>query len=235
MDWQKLKLSPNGTTFLSENKPVLGPFVKALPFHAPGLAPVADSNGWYHIAADGTPLYSDRYLKAFGYYFLRAAVLTPNGWFHLTEKGAPAYPQYYLWIGNYQQAVCAVCDFEARYFHVSPNGTPLYPEKYQYAGDFYENVACVCLTDGRWTHINFEGKFIHDSFFMELGVFHKGYAAARDKTGWFHIDKKGLPLYKERYAALEPFYNGRAFVKTFEDVLGYIDETGALLHHFKHK
>jgi hypothetical protein len=59
-----------------------------------------------------------------------------------------------------------------------------------------------------------------------LGVFHKNYATAKDKNGWFHIDRQGNEVYKNRYQTIEPFYNGFALVKTFENEKIIIDEKG---------
>ena len=38
-----------------------------LPFHNPGLAPVGDKHGSYHIYLDGNPAYSARYKRTFGF------------------------------------------------------------------------------------------------------------------------------------------------------------------------
>jgi hypothetical protein len=61
-----------------------------------------------------------------------------------------------------------------------------------------------------------------------LGVFHKNYATAKDKNGWFHINKNGNELYKERYLMIEPFYNGFSLVETFKSKKQIIDEKGIL-------
>ena len=48
----------------------------------------------------------------------------------------------------------------------------------------------------------------------------------KDKSGWFHINKDGDEIYKQRYAAIEPFYNGFALVTDFEFNKFIIDEQG---------
>ena len=68
MDWQKIKVSSDNTHFLLDESMLYGrAFKNILKFHAPGLAPVEDNTGWFHIDAQGKPLYSQRYLKVFGY------------------------------------------------------------------------------------------------------------------------------------------------------------------------
>ena len=59
-----------------------------------------------------------------------------------------------------------------------------------------------------------------------LDVFHKSCARARDEDGWMHIDLAGRPMYRRRFAAVEPFYNGQARVERFDGGLEVIDETG---------
>jgi hypothetical protein len=59
-----------------------------------------------------------------------------------------------------------------------------------------------------------------------LGIFHKNFATAKDKNGWHHIDKIGNQIYKERYLAIEPFYNGFALVTQFDNQKIIIDERG---------
>ena len=63
-------------------------------------------------------------------------------------------------------------------------------------------------------------------FFQDLGIFHKNFATAKDEKGWHHIDKQGNELYSERYAAIEPFYNGFALVTCFDSSKIIIDENG---------
>jgi hypothetical protein len=59
-----------------------------------------------------------------------------------------------------------------------------------------------------------------------LGVYHKNFATARDERGWCHIDKSGRPIYDERYATVEPFYNGFALVTNSLNEKSIIDEQG---------
>ena len=49
-------------------------FKNRLKFHAPGLAPVEDETGWYHIDTNENAIYPERYSRAFGYYDGLAAV-----------------------------------------------------------------------------------------------------------------------------------------------------------------
>lgn len=66
----------------------------------------------------------------------------------------------------------------------------------------------------------------HRCWFLDLDVFHKGFACARDHSGWFHIDVNGQSIYSNRFAAIEPFYNGQARVENFDGSLLVINETG---------
>lgn len=230
MNWKDLKVSDDTTHFLFENKPVFGKtFTEVLKFHAPGLAPVRDISGAYHIDTKGDELYSHRYSRTFGFYCNRAAVIDENRWFHINEKGDKVYSASYLWVGNFQENGCTVRNDNNQYFHIDLNGKRMYDEHYIYAGDFKDGVACVKSKDGLFRHIDQKGNFFHGKAFLDLGVYHKNFATAKDIEGWFHIDKNGEELYPQRYLFVEPFYNGFALATLFDNSKQILDEKGKLV------
>jgi hypothetical protein len=230
MNWQKIKVSSDNTHFLYDGEPIFDKnFIEILKFHAPGLAPVKDETGAYHIDTAGNPLYLERYSRTFGFYCNRATIIKKEGWFHINEKGKEAYVQNYTWAGNFQENICTVRDSGA-YFHIDLHGNRLYSENYLYAGDYKDGIACVKQQNSFFIHIDISGKAVNDKEFLDLGVFHKNFATAKDKNGWFHINKSGNEIYNQRYSAIEPFYNGFALVTLFDDVKVIIDESGELVH-----
>jgi len=64
---------------------------------------------------------------------------------------------------------------------------------------------------------------------LDLGVYHKNFATARDKRGWFHIDMQGEELYPQRYLMIEPFYNGFALVTDSDGKKIVINEQGEIM------
>jgi hypothetical protein len=119
-----------------------------------------------------------------------------------------------------------VRNFDNHYFHIDLQGNRTYKENYLYAGDFKDEIACVKMQNGFFKHIDTKGNSINDKQFLDLGVFHKNFATAKDSCGWFHIDKQGNEIYKHRFAAIEPFYNGFALVTQFDDTKIIINEQG---------
>ncbi|HRK28592.1 MAG TPA: WG repeat-containing protein [Chitinophagales bacterium] len=230
MNWQKIKVSPNGTHFLFNDKPIFGRyFTEVLKFHSPGLAPVKDETGAYHIDTFGEAIYEERYARTFGYYCNRASVIYGEEWFHLNEKGERAYSIQFTWTGNYQEDICAVRDNNNHYCHIDVDGNKIYAGYFVYCGDYKDGVACVKSFDGFYRHIDVKGNFINNKSFLDLGIFHKNYATAKDSSGWHHIDKNGYSLYPKRYAAIEPFYNGYALVTDFEMKKFIINESGKVV------
>ena len=211
MDWKEIMLNKNQTGYSFNGQPLFNKqFMTALNFHKEGIAAVADDSGAYHIDIYGKPIYEKRYNRTFGYYFEKASVLDNGNAYHIDVNGKRLYNQNFLWTGNYQQDICIVKDSEHNYFHIDATGKRLYPENYLYAGDFRENIACVQLQNKLFTHIYKDGSEVHNKYFEDLNIYHKGYACAKDASGWFHIDLKGKPSYKDRYLLIEPFYNGAA-------------------------
>lgn len=99
MNWKDIKVSDDNTHFTFEGKPIFNKrFIEVLKFHSPGLAPVKDSSGAYHIDVNGNELYSHRYSRTFGFYCNRAAVIENNSWFHIDKKGNEVYQNRYLMI-----------------------------------------------------------------------------------------------------------------------------------------
>ena len=227
MNWQNITVSADNTYFLYEGKPLYDrKFWEVLKFHAPGLAPVKDETGSYHISVAGNELYSERFSRTFGYYCNRAAVVRENHWFHLTEKGERAYLQSFSWVGNFQENLCTVRDQNNNYFHIDCSGKRISNTDFIYCGDYKDGIACVKTDDGYYRHINTKGGFLNEAKFYDLGVFHKNFATAKDITGWFHIDKLGVGIYSERYLAIEPYYNGFSLVTRFDHSKCIIDEKG---------
>jgi hypothetical protein len=227
MNWLKIKVSFDNTYFLYEDELLFDKhFIEVQKFHAPGLAPVKDETGAYHIDSNGNPLYPEKYSRTFGYYCNRAAIILGRNWFHINEVGKRVYQQNYAWAGNFQENICTVRDFDGNYFHIDLHGNRIYSENYLYAGDYKDGIACVKLQNGFCKHIDINGKFINDKEFLDLGVFHKNFAIAKDKKGWFHINKNGDEIYQNRFSAVEPFYNGFSLVTQFDDRKIIINEKG---------
>ena len=197
-------------------------------FHEPGLAPVNDKTGAYHINFKGEPVYTERFIKTHGFYCDKAAVEDKLGCYHIDVNGTKVYKQSYEWVGNYQEEVCVVRRSN-KFYHIDLYGKKLYQEEYDYVGDFKDAIA-VIYKNGQATHINQEGSFIHNRWYKQLGIFHKGFATAEDKNGWFHINFSGDPIYNQRYKMVEPFYNGLARVEEFEGKIKQIDINGNTIH-----
>ncbi len=217
MDWKDIKLNKNQTGYSFDDKPLFGKsYQVAMNFHKEGVAAVQDESRAYHIDMNGEPIYTQRYLRTFGYYHNKAAVTDSSGAYHIDLKGKSIYKERYQWTGNFQQDICTVKTEVGAYFHIDSNGKKLYSKTYKYAGDFRENIACVQLKNDLFTHIYKDGSSVHNKYFEDLNVYHKGYACAKDESGWCHIDLEGKPIYKERYLLLEPFYNGAALASDLQ-------------------
>ena len=228
--WRDYAISPDASHHVDQGLPAYSPrFLEVLKFHAPGLAPVRDASGSYHITPNGLAAYKARYVRAFGFYEDRAAVHSADGWFHILSDGNSLYSERYAWCGNFQEGRCPVRHAEGGYSHVKADGAPAYAERYRYAGDFKDGFAVVQRDDGKHSHIDPHGNLLHRKWFLDLDVFHKNYARARDARGWHHVDLHGEPLYEVGFKSVEPFYNGQARVEGFCGSLSVIDESGETL------
>ena len=166
MDWQDIKVSKENTFFQYKGTQLFNKiFIEVLKFHSPGLAPVKDETGWYHINAFGKELYKERHSRVFGYYCNRASVCDNENGFHIKENGKRAYSDNYNWVGNYQEDLCTVRSKSNHFFHINLDGKKAYEDIYKYAGDFYDGYACVQLTDSTLnTLIKMEQNFIRSLF-----------------------------------------------------------------------
>ncbi|MFV9896549.1 WG repeat-containing protein [Rickettsia conorii] len=199
-------------------------FLHVEKFHEPGLSPVYDKTGAYHINLKGEAAYTKRFNKTHGFYCGRAAVEDEDRWYHIDSHANRVYKQSYQWVGNYQDNICIVRRSN-KFYHIDLHGNKLYQEAYDYVGDFKDDIAVV-YKDGKATHINPQGQLIHNKWHKQLGIFHKGFAIAEDNNGWFHVNILGNAIYRQRYKTIEPFYNGLAMIKAYDGTLGQIDTTG---------
>ena len=229
MNWQDIKVSAGSTHFVFEGRPIFNKqFIEVLKFHTPGLAPVQDETGAYHINAMGNQLYADRYSRTFGYYCNRAAVVQNENWFHITERGSKAYSYFFCWTGNFQENLCPVRDANNNYFHIDSYGERVYNTNFLYVGDYKDGFACVKTLSGLYKHIDIKGNYLNNIEFEDLGIFHKNFATAKDNKGWHHINKSGNELYSQRYLNIEPFYNGFSLVINFDNQKSIINERGGI-------
>lgn len=225
--WQNIRVAPDETHHIVAGSPMYtARFGRVLKFHAPGLAPVMDDTGAYHIGQTGVPAYDQRYVGTFGFYEGFAAVEDASGWFHIRPDGTEMYGARYSWCGNFQEGRCPVRAKDGLYLHLADHGQPAYEARHGYVGDYRDGIAVIQNPAGLHTHIDREGRPIHGERFEDLDVFHKGFARAKDRLGWCHVGSNGQELYARRFTNVEPFYNGQARVETLGGDLEIIDESG---------
>jgi trans-aconitate methyltransferase len=233
VSWKDLCISPEATHHERDGKPAYAErFDEVLAFHEPGLAPVVREHSSWHILPDASPAYPHRFQRTFGFYEGLATVTDADGWHHITPTGTRAYTQNYDWCGNFQGGRCTVRDTDG-YHHIRADGAPAYVEQWAYAGDYRDGIAVVQAKDGYSTHIDRDGNLIHGVWLLDLDVYHKGFARARDEGGWMHVKRNGQPIYRRRFAAVEPFYNGQARVECHDGGLEVIDERGGALRRLR--
>ncbi len=211
-------------------------FDEVLAFHPvedTQLAPIRRDGQAWHIDTSGRAAYPQRFERSFGFYCQYAAVVTDGGWLHIRADGSPLYDERYAFAGNFQQDAAVVCDNDGLYFHINAWGHPLYPSRWKYCGDFREGIAVVQASDGLSTHIRKDGSLVHGHWYFDLDVFHKGYARAKDKAGWCHVDRQGTPIYTQRYRSVEPYYNGFSRCECHNGGLVVIDEVGQLVRQLR--
>lgn len=232
-DWRDTEVATDATHHLRAGVACYSRrFDHVMKFHAPGLAPVRHGDLAWHIDFRGADAYPYRYKQAFGFYESRAAVETTDGWCHIAPDGVPVDATRHSWCGNFQESRCAVRDESGHYFHIRPDGQRAYQVTHLYVGDFRDGVAVVrCSDDQLCTHITSDGEILHDQRFLALDAFHKGFARARDHSGWFHVNRSGRPAYSTRFADIEPFYNGVALAWTWRGDQVLVDERGAIRLH----
>lgn len=225
--WKDLKVAPDQTHHVVNDQPAYPTkFSSVMKFHEPGFAPVQDKTGAFHIDVDGHAAYSHRFLKTFGFYQERAAVESNCGWHHIKTDGSPLYLERYKWCGNYQELHVVVKNKQGMFFYLDHTGKRKSRQTFRYAGDYCDGYAVIQNDAGFHTHIDTDESQIHKQWFLDLDVFHKNYARAKDKGGWFHITRQGLPLYAQRYLQIEPFYNGISRVEAYGGSLLLINEQG---------
>lgn len=225
MQWYEIHLNDTDTGYVYKGYNIFKKYDRAMSFHAPGVAAVYDTEGAYHIQTDGEPLYNQRYLEAYGYYDGLASVKDQNGFFHIDLHGTPVHNQRFHWSGNYQEERCVVTDGES-YFHIDKKGKSVYSERYTYCGDYRYGIAVAYISPISAYHIDKNGKRLNQRNYRAAGQYHKGFAVVRDDSGFFHVNKIGNEIYKDRFFQLEDFYNGWAFA---EDLYGKklkVSETG---------
>ena len=227
----EIELSKDKTYHIYNGKPLYYKrFIKVQSYHYPAVAAVVDESGAYHIDLCGNPLYSQRYIKTYGYYENVATVVDSEGYTHIDLNGKPLHEKHFPWAGNFQDGLCVVRDWDGTYYHIDKKGRPAYEERYAYAGDFRHGIAVVYDFNGYAYHIDKKGRKIHNKKYFELYPYHKGAAVARDKYGYLHVDENGNPLYKARFRYVEDFYNDYALAWEPDGSMVIIDRKGNIVH-----
>lgn len=205
-----------------------------LSFHEPGLAAVTLAEGAAnacHVRDSGEPAYAARFRRTFGFYEGIASVVDEcSRWFSVRPDGERAFPQLpaWRWLGNSQEGRCVATGTDGYYVTSSRDGRVV-AGPFAYAGDFRDGAAVVRdAASGLCMHVDRSGTALCEARFFDLDVLHKGLARARDARGWFHVRPDGSDAGSgARYAAIEPFYNGRALATTLQGARVVVDETGA--------
>ena len=144
MNLKNIIVSPDLTHHLKDGVPIYKErFDNVLKFHAPGLAPVMKDGKAWHITVNGTEAYNIKFIRTFGFYEEKAAVIDESGAYHINSDGKPLYSRRFLWTGNFQEDKCPVRKQNNRYVHILPNGSQLTKRDWKYAGDFKDQIAVV--------------------------------------------------------------------------------------------
>ncbi len=124
-----------------------------------------------------------------------------------------------------------MADYEApqdKWGFMDTTGTIAIDAAYDDVGPFSEGLASL-NKNGKWGFINKEGDIIIKPIYKSAWAFHEGFARIEqfDQPAQF-IDKSGIPIIGEGWAAADDFSDGRARVSV-GSAFGYIDASGQIV------
>lgn len=120
------------------------------------------------------------------------------------------------WTSAEHEGIRTFRDTKGKYGFLMDKGYPISCERFDYAGDMKYSLAVVGVEGKGFTYLTDLGQYPIDRWFIECTPFHKGFATARDEKGWYHMDQSGKPVYGQRYAYAEPFYNEVALCRDLD-------------------
>lgn len=119
----------------------------------------------------------------------------------------------YAWAGRAENGLMPFRREDGSCGHIGADGTMPYRFRFDDADTFSGPAAAVWKDGLGCTFISDAGELLLDGWYIECRPYSEGYAAVRDKNGWFHIDGRGRQLYGERYAEAGEFRNGEAMCR----------------------
>ncbi len=113
-----------------------------------------------------------------------------------------------------------------RYGYINAEGTFVIDAKYDLALPFSDQtgLAAVCPNEkqGLWNYIDGHGNVILSATYTAAGTFCNGFAAVRDESGLYYIDRAGEEVFRPREGCLAV----TDFTEDGYAILWYLDEKG---------
>ena len=103
-----------------------------------------------------------------------------------------------------------------------------------------ENGLYVVQRDGKWAILSSELKNVTDYIFTDVAVNSRGkiftnnYAMVKDEKGYCLVDKKGEPLYENRFADAKGFEGGLCAVADAQGNWGFADGSGEMIIDYQY-
>lgn len=187
-------------------------------------------DGTHHVAADGSPAYSERFDDVLKFHQpgLAPVARDERAW-HILADGSPAYrPRYRRTFGFYGGLASVAGD--DGWHHILPSGEAAYPQRYDWCGNFQGGRCTVRNGDGSYLHIDEAGRSAYGERWNYAGDFRDGIAVVQGKDGKStHVDLHGRLVHAHWFVDLDVFHKGFARARD-EDGWGHLNLEGQPLY-----
>jgi hypothetical protein len=198
---------------------------------------VAD-DGTHHVrAADGIPLYEQRYSSVLPFHApgLAPVCFVDTGeWAHIREDGRPAYAARHRRTFGFYEGLSSVVREDGAWHHILPTGEAAYAARWAWTGNFQSGRCTVRDAAAAYWHVDAQGKPRTGGPHAYAGDFREGFAVVRSPVDGLcrHVDLEGRSLPSQPSANLPAFLDLDVFHKSLaraRDERGwfFVDKSGA--------
>lgn len=146
-------------------------------------AAVVENDQWFHIKADGLPLYTQRYAFAGNFQNDISIVCdTQNRYFHINTSGEILYPEKWLYSGDFREGFAVVQNADGFSSHINQCGELTHNQWFLDLDVYHKGLARALDRNG-WHHINKTGQAIYAKRFANIEPFYNGLSRVQTFTG----------------------------------------------------